>query len=431
MQLMPHQVEGVEWLAKQGHAALLDDPGLGKTIIAAVAAERAGHRRILVLAPACVLFNWKHEIEAWTGLRARVITKSKHFAVSEGDEVVVMSHGLFWRDTVYRRLIASDWDRVIVDESHFFRGRGAKRSVALYQRSLAFVTGGLWLLTGTPAPNDASELWTMVSGLGYTNLGFHAFRSQYCVTAWSPYGDNVKVIANKNAAELRGILKQFSLRRRKDILDLPAVRFEQVHLRPDTLPDKIKLLSDELGAELEAITAGAGTALEAWEQLGAAKAFASFRRLCGLAKAQATADLLEHELKDNQIHKVVVMAHHGDVVAHIAAQLCKFGVRTITGATLPKDRTAAVEAFQTNANVRVIVCNILAGGTGTTLTAAHELVFAEMSFVPGENAQAADRIRRIGQDKPCRVRFVALAGTLDEALVGVLRRKSEMIREIV
>ena len=64
-------------------------------------------------------------------------------------------------------------------------------------------------------------------------------------------------------------------------------------------------------------------------------------------------------------------------------------------------------------------------------TAASELGFVERSGVPGENAQAADRIRRIGQESPCRVRFVALDGTLDEALMRVLQRKTAMIREVI
>lgn len=435
MELYPHQTEGVEWLAGRTRAALLDDPGLGKTIIAAVAAERAGHKRILVLSPACVLFNWKHELEAWTSYRRiKVLTGSLDNAIDADDEIVVLSHGLFWRDGIYAQLMREQWDLIIVDESHFFRMRTAtpsKRAYALYLRGLTMTTLGIWLLTGTPAPNDVSELWSMVYGLGFTRLTFHEWRVRYCITDYSPYGDNIKVIGNRNSDELRELLGRFCLRRRKDVLDLPAVRYETIHLRPNTMPQDIRLVENELDFALQRELLAADSPAAAWDIIGDSKAFAAFRRVCGLAKAQVTADLLEHELKDNQIHKVVVMAHHGDVVAHIAAQLSKFGVRTITGATHPADRTANVKAFQTDAGVRVIVCNILAGGTGTTLTAASELVFAEMSFVPGENSQAADRIRRIGQDKPCRVRFVALEGTLDEAMVGVLRRKSEMIREVI
>lgn len=260
---------------------------------------------------------------------------------------------------------------------------------------------------------------------------FRAFRSRYCVTAWSPYGDNVKVVGNKDVEDLRERLRPFVLRRRKSevLKDLPPVRFESVTLQCDTHPVDIALLEDALDPKLVAQLRDVDDPGEAFAELGSSKAFAAYRRLCGLAKAEAVSKLLETELVSG-LANVVVMAHHKDVVEAIANNLRAYGVRTITGATSAAERESAVAAFQSG-TVRAIVCNIVAGGTGITLTAASELVFAEMSYVPGENVQAADRIHRIGQKDSCRVRFVSLEGTLDESLVGVLVRKTQMIREVL
>jgi len=357
--------------------------------------------------------------------------------------VVIVTHGLLLSKTLRTRLLLGRFDLCILDESHFFRGHAAKRSAFFYGRGrhggpgvtgIADVCKRVWCLTGTPMPNDASDLWTMAHGLwpGAFPDGFGAFRAHYCETTWSPYGDHVKVVGNRNVAELREQLRGRVLRRRKaDVLDLPPVRHETVNLRPTSMPHELALMQGELDDNLVAQLENADTADDAFALLGANKAFAAFRRLCGIAKAQAASELLAMELASGALAKVVVMAHHTAVVDAIATSLSAYGVRTITGATSAKGRTAAVDAFQTDPGVRVIVCNILAGGTGTTLTAASELVFVELSFVPGENVQAADRIRRIGQDSPCRVRFIALDGTLDEAIVGVLRRKVAMIREVL
>ena len=81
--------------------------------------------------------------------------------------------------------------------------------------------------------------------------------------------------------------------------------------------------------------------------------------------------------------------------------------------------------------MRVIVCNIVAGGTGVTLTASSEVLFAELSPVPGENAQAANRCHRIGQREHVRVRVVSLAGTIDEDMNKILKRKTRQIREVL
>ena len=129
--------------------------------------------------------------------------------------------------------------------------------------------------------------------------------------------------------------------------------------------------------------------------------------------------------------KVVVFAHHRDVIDPLCEALDQFGVVRIVGATPLKARQRAVDLLQGHSGIRVAVCHIVAGGTGVTLTAAQDVVFVEMSYSPGENAQAAERVYRIGQLKRVRVRFIALAGTIDEPLVTIVRRKTRMIREVL
>lgn len=437
--LYRHQRDGAEWLAPLQRAALLDHPGLGKTITAIVAADRCRAHRMLVIAPTCVVWNWRREIEKWSPWRkVQVVTKGAAKLDPKADTIVT-THGLTLNTDLRSRLFARGFDVCVLDESHFFRGAEAKRAAAFYGLGLSVVAAvshaceRVWCLSGTPMPNDASDLWTMCRGQWPDTFrqDFHEFRAHYCETTWTPFGDNVKVIANRNAVELREKLRGKVLRRPKDVIGLPPVRYETISLRPAKMPHELALVVAELDGNTVAKLAAADTAEEAFELLGGSKAFAAFRRLCGLAKAEAASELLEMELASGALPKVVVMAHHTAVVDALAHNLRAYGVRTITGATSAKAREAAVQAFQNDPSVRVIVCNILAGGTGTTLTAASELVFVEMSFVPGENAQAADRIRRIGQELPCRVRFIALDGTLDEPLVGILQRKVAMIREVL
>lgn len=428
--LYPYQRDGAAWLARTPRALLADDPGLGKTATVLTAADAVRARRLLVVCPTCVLWNWKREAATWSpGRRVQVIDAGRTELDPEADTVIV-THGLLLTKALRVRLLSAQWDAVVLDESHFFRTRTAKRTKHFYDEIVPRVER-VWLLSATPMPNDASELWTMARGLGKTARSFYGWRERYCATAWSPYGDHVKVVGNRNVDELREDLAPWVLRRRKaDVLrDLPPRRFETVSLRCEKMPHEIELLADELPRELVRALQDESTAEEAFETLGSSRQFAAFRRLCGLAKAEAVADLLTVELESG-LGKVVVMAHHGDVVGAIARRLAKFGVVTVTGATSAGGRRAAVDEFQ-KGKARVFVGNIVAAGTGVTLTAASELVFAEMSYVPGENAQAADRIHRIGQRDSCRVRFVSLDGTLDESLVGVLSRKTQMIREVL
>ena len=59
------------------------------------------------------------------------------------------------------------------------------------------------------------------------------------------------------------------------------------------------------------------------------------------------------------------------------------------------------------------------------------VLFLEQSWVPAENAQAAMRIHRIGQNRGCLVRYATLANSIDEAVQRVLARKTRMIAEIL
>ena len=90
-----------------------------------------------------------------------------------------------------------------------------------------------------------------------------------------------------------------------------------------------------------------------------------------------------------------------------------------------------VRAFQRPNGPRVMVANLLAGGVGITLTRASEVVFVELDWTPGNNAQAADRVHRIGQTRPVRARFLALANSVDELIVDALALKVAMVSRVV
>ena len=438
-QLYPHQKQAAEWLAGEPRAALFDEQGLGKTVTAIVAADAAKARTMLVVAPSVVLWNWAREIEAWSPWRNVQVIETGADKIRDDADAVIVSHALILREEIRGQLLERFWGAIVLDEAHFFRTPSAKRTQVFYgvfgvESFPSLVSRGafVWALTGTPTPNHVAELWTLLWGLwpSLVPYSYPEFVERFCQTVWTKYGDGIKIVGNKNVAEVKALLAGRTLRRKKtEVLDLPPVRHEIVTLAAPGSLGELRALERELGPELREALAGADPV--AGLELLRDEAFARWRRLCGLAKAEACAELLALELGDGALDKVVVFAHHADVVALLVERLAEFGALSITGATSPEDRQTAITRFQAEPEVRVMVANLLAGGTGATLTAASEVVFVEMSFVPGENAQAADRVHRIGQTNPCRVRFLALAGTVDEPLVAVLRNKTRMIREVM
>ena len=83
-----------------------------------------------------------------------------------------------------------------------------------------------------------------------------------------------------------------------------------------------------------------------------------------------------------------------------------------------------------NKATRTSWVSITACGQGLTvlrsrlLTAAHTVVFAELSWVPGQMIQAEDRVHRIGQEEMVDVHYCIAQGSFDEYILGTLNKTS-------
>jgi hypothetical protein len=69
-------------------------------------------------------------------------------------------------------------------------------------------------------------------------------------------------------------------------------------------------------------------------------------------------------------------------------------------------------------------------GTGIALHAANDILFAEYSWVPAENQQAAMRCQHPEKKRSTFVRFVSLAGSIDESITEAVRRKTATIGQV-
>jgi SWI/SNF-related matrix-associated actin-dependent regulator 1 of chromatin subfamily A len=394
--LFDFQDVGARWLAGKRFAYLADEMGLGKTPQAISAADLAGARSVSVICPASVRANWEREIERWSlGLW--------DYDVRSYDAAV--RHGLPRADTY------------IIDEAHYLKTPGTARTKTLLgPGSRLRDAARIWALSGTPAPNHVGELWTWLRLFGATDLPHRKFLEAHVNFRDTPYGP--KVYGNKRGAaeRLATDLNPLLLRRRKvDVLkDLPAIRWGDISLAQNVAgrlsPVDIGLTTgDDLPAEDEHI--------------------ARIRKLTGELKAAPLAAFLAEELQQTG-EKIVVFAWHRAVMDALEQGLAKFGVARIDGSTPAARRQGIVDRFQTDAECRVFLGNIQAAGAGITLTAASNLIFAEMSWTPGDNSQAAMRVHRIGQDKPVLIRTSTLLGSIDEAVNAVLARKTRALMEL-
>ena len=118
------------------------------------------------------------------------------------------------------------------------------------------------------------------------------------------------------------------------------------------------------------------------------------RHQTALAKVPLVVDYIT-EVLEGGVAKLVIYAHHRHVIMGLATSLSRFRPVTLTGEASPTDRQKAIDAFP-DPGVRLFIGNIVAAGTGITLTAASYCIFAELSWVPAELSQCEDRLHRIG-----------------------------------
>ncbi len=448
MELFPYQKLGAEFLAARRVACLYDEMGLGKTAQAITACDMVGAKDILVVCRAVARENWRREFAKFSTKerRCHVVYGSSDYAACGSGVTVCSYEGL--GDLLLHSPLG--YDVVIVDEAHYGKEPNAARTRNVFGKTGAIHRGKqTFILTGTPTPNHAGELWTTLYSCGHTKLDYDGFLERYCTSRITKYGRQVTgtKTSQHEIAELRAMLKPFALRRSKEDvnLELPPISFHDIVVKPgkvdllmcgsfqkyvvpvDRIEDLEKDLLKEIGV-VKAIVNGAFTD-EAMRALEAkSRSIMTLMRYNSIQKVEAIIELVSGELDAKSYDKIVIFAIYKDTIESLQKGLAKkYGAVNVYGGTRPDRLQARVDAFQKDPKCKVFVAQIISAGTSITLTAAHQVMFADLDWVPGNNSQAAARCHRIGQTKPVTVRCVSLENSIDQHIQAILARKTREI----
>ncbi|KAK4387956.1 SWI/SNF-related matrix-associated actin-dependent regulator of chromatin subfamily A-like protein 1 [Sesamum angolense] len=131
--------------------------------------------------------------------------------------------------------------------------------------------------------------------------------------------------------------------------------------------------------------------------------------------------------------KFLIFAHHQPMIDAIHKFLLKkkVGCIRIDGSTPAASRQALVTEFQEKDSVKAAVLSIKAGGVGLTLTAASTVIFAELSWTPGDIIQAEDRAHRIGQVSSVNIYYLLASDTVDDIIWDVIQSKLENLGQML
>ena len=444
------QKAAIEYASHRTGTLLGLEQGLGKTIctIGFINLKEDDIKHILIICPATLKLNWRNELQKWL--------------IREHD-IVIVPDGKTWMNCFdspvmatiinydllakhHKNIHAKKWDLVVVDECQYLKSDKTARTKALLgggqgkgkPRTSAISSKFFLALSGTPIPNKPIEIYNIAHHLAPHEFpNYYQFGKRYCGGQLG-WGGKLDFTGASNLAELQRKFRRSMMYRvlKEDVLpELPSKHKQVIEMPPSSEMrrelDKEKRIyklhketSDSLRARLKMaeINEDTETFRKSARELkeGIKVAFAEMARVRAKI-AELKAPYVIHHVTDllDNVNKIVVFCWHRSLLNEILIGMEKLGIETVSihGGTKMSDRQEAVDRFQ-KGSVRVFVGNMVAAGTGITLTASSNVVMAEMDWTPGNMAQAEDRTHRIGQPECVMIQYLIMENSLDSTMMN-------------
>jgi superfamily II DNA or RNA helicase len=449
-----YQVETVRKVLKhfRGRVLLADEVGLGKTIEAGMVLKeyllRGMAERVLVLTPASLVGQWREELET----KFDVACATTHDALLRSDATafwqqkrIIASIAQARRAEHATRLLAHDFDLVIVDEAHHLRDRAS----ATYKLVDGLNKRFLLLLSATPVQNDLTELYNLLTllkpGIFKT---LKEFKSAY--VTWG------KPRQPANPERLRELMRTAMVRNTRAVVALKLPRRHAATIRVDG-SDGERAAYFAMAAALRDLAAGGGArhrlslrhllAAAGSSPAAAASAAARFAAdhdggpawtalsaqwaaIARVASPSGKETALLDLLRRNPVEKKLVFVHYRDTLEHLAGLLEHHGIgfARFDGSLSGPAKDAAIVRFRDEAPV--LLCTE-SGGEGRNIQFCNTLINFDVPWNPMAIEQRIGRIDRIGQNREVFVFNLVTRGTLEEQVLRLLDEKISMFELVV
>ena len=432
----------------RGRAILADEVGLGKTIEAGLVLSelraRGLARRVLVICPSGLVAQWHEELERKFACMCTVVTNAGgevpggEVAAGSDPPVAIVSLPTGRRSPVRERLVAHDWDLVVVDEAH--RMKNPSTAASRLVRDLR--SRHLLLLTATPVENRLADLFNLTSLVAPGLLGSaKQFRARHGRDSSETPRDLAALRARMGEVMVRHRRSQVALmlprRLAETLVVTPQVREAEVYaevaerVRRDgkgALPARAMALRSALRLAGSSPAALAGIAHKlGWEDIAALVSAPGTHRG---AKSDALLDVLRRLGASPGGDKVIVFTAFRKTQDHLADVLGHAGVAHVLyhGSLTRREKEDAIAAFR--AEVPVLV-STEAAGEGRNLQFCHQMVNFDLPWNPMEIEQRLGRLHRIGQEHDVTVVNLVTKATIEERVLSVLERKINLFELVV
>ena len=449
--LKPHQESGVKFLLSRNKAILADEQGCGKTTTLTVAALAGGFKKILIVCPASLKYNWRDELLYYVAPEEIEIVngstwKESKFVIINYDILKNFYEVPFVLDKETGKMVKSrkkvdimkalensqlyqsKFDLVIIDECH----KLSKSSSMRYKIISDFLSKSnpkaLFLSTGTPITNNTVNLYSILKLINADIVkDYNFYMRRYCGgrKVWNKYLGRDVLIPNgcTNLDELKEKIKHYYIRRL--ITDIGIdIKSEKKILKYD-LNAWQRAKYDALWTEYQNAQLLSGNDMEKYKSIIEGTIL---RQWAANEMIPNTIDIVESHIEYGE--KVIIMCSYDEEVEQLREHF-KSKCVVYNGKMTALQKEKAKKAFMEDPKKMVFIGNIIAAGVGLTLISANVCVFNSYDWVPGNNEQAERRIVRIGQQKECHIYYQIFNDTIFERMYNIVSKKDSDINAII
>ena len=439
----PYQREGIEYGLDKKRLIIGDEPGLGKTLQSIGIVDTANAYPCLVICPSSLKINWQREFEKFTDKSALVLDNSvrttwpyllkmgmHHVAIVNYESLrkyfvwdIKGGKSFRLKDVVFCPQIRM-FRSVIIDESHRVKDPSAQQTIF----TKGITTGKEWiiLLSGTPVVNRPEDLVAQLSIMGRLQEfgGRTKFMADYCTDPKDKKAEPavpLSVLSNQLYANC-----MIRREKAKVLPQLPDKTRVDLYVDISNAPE-YNLAAADLAEYLRQYTECTDWEIRRKMRMEALVRFMTLRQLATLGKVAQAVDFIRTFLDSGK--KLIVFCSLHEVVD----ALCKAFPRavTVTGRDSASSKQVAVDSFQNNPDVQLIVCSIKAAGVGLTLTASSNVAFVELAWTYADCCQCEDRAHRIGQKDNVTCYYLLGRGTIDQTIYSLIHKKKSIAAEIM
>lgn len=448
---LDYQIEGIQYGLNHDSFLLLDAPGLGKTLTAIYIAqelkERENIEHCLVICGINTLkHNWEKEIHQHSNLPCRILG-TREYKKKKGtyigdikerledlknpiEEFFVITNIETLRDPKILNEIkngkVNKFDIIIADELHKMKSPSAIQSKNFIRLMSAKHKIGL---TGTLLLNSPLDAYIPLKWIDADRSTYTNYKYFYC-NFDGPFSNFIT--GYKNIDVLKNQLDKCSLRRTKDILNLPPknIIHEFVDMNDSQQDFYDNLVNGEL-SQVDRVHMSNESLLSMivrFQQATACPEVLTSENITS-SKVERAIDIAQQILDNGE--KVVIFSKFKPTLNPIMDALKQYNPLLCTGDVKDDVISKNIDAFQTNDFNKVMCCSISKMGTGITLTRASYAIFVDCSWTAAENTQCEDRIYRIGSKSPVFIYYLWTNNTFDTHVKEIVDDKDMISNYIV